>query len=47
MQDEQGKVIGAHCRDRLSGKEWDTYAKVVLNATGAFADDVRRSSDPK
>ena len=44
-QDEQGKVIGARIRDRASGAETDVYARVVINATGAFADDVRRYSE--
>ncbi len=47
MQDQNGKVIGARCRDRIHGREMDVYAKVVINATGAFADDVRRRSNPK
>ena len=44
-QDDKGKVIGAKCRDRATGTETDVYAKMVLNATGAFADDVRRYSE--
>eukprot|EP00983_Pelagomonas_calceolata_P014148 451797-Pelagomonas_calceolata.AAC.4 len=46
MQNEAGKVVGAHCRDRISGKEFDVHAKLVINAAGPFADDVRRASDP-
>lgn len=36
-----GKAIGARVRDTLSGKVVDTYAKVVINATGPFTDDIR------
>jgi glycerol-3-phosphate dehydrogenase len=43
-QDENGKVVGVRCRDRMTGQETDVYARVVVNATGAFADDVRRFS---
>ena len=28
-------------RDRLSRKEWDIRAKVVVNATGPFSDSIR------
>ncbi len=45
LQDEKGKVIGARCRDRATGAETDVYARLVINATGAFADDVRRYSE--
>eukprot|EP00200_Dunaliella_tertiolecta_P010687 CAMPEP_0202381224 /NCGR_PEP_ID=MMETSP1127-20130417/34157_1 /ASSEMBLY_ACC=CAM_ASM_000462 /TAXON_ID=3047 /ORGANISM="Dunaliella tertiolecta, Strain CCMP1320" /LENGTH=669 /DNA_ID=CAMNT_0048980117 /DNA_START=127 /DNA_END=2137 /DNA_ORIENTATION=- len=46
IKNEAGKVVGAHCRDRISGKEFDVHAKLVINAAGPFADDVRRASDP-
>jgi len=46
-QGPDGKVIRARCRDRLSGSEIDVYAKVVINATGAFADDIRRTFNPE
>lgn len=28
------EVRGARVRDRLSGKQWDIRAKIVVNATG-------------
>ncbi|KAF5836629.1 mitochondrial glycerol-3-phosphate dehydrogenase [Dunaliella salina] len=46
IKDDKGKVIGARCRDRATGAETDVYARVLINATGAFADDVRRYSEP-
>jgi glycerol-3-phosphate dehydrogenase len=44
---EDGKVRGARLRDRLSGKEWELQAKVVINATGPFGDELRRLDDPE
>ena len=31
---EKDLVKGAHVRDTLTGKEWNIFAKVVVNATG-------------
>ncbi len=42
-----GMVRGAGVRDALSGKSWEIAAKVVVNATGPFADAVRRMDDPQ
>ncbi|XP_077369292.1 glycerol-3-phosphate dehydrogenase, mitochondrial [Festucalex cinctus] len=36
------KVCGAHCRDVLTGEEFDVKAKCVINATGPFTDSVRK-----
>ncbi|XP_024927585.3 glycerol-3-phosphate dehydrogenase SDP6, mitochondrial [Ziziphus jujuba] len=46
LKDESGnRIIGARIRDNLSGKEFDTYAKVVVNAAGPFCDSVRKLAD--
>ncbi|KAL2249279.1 glycerol-3-phosphate dehydrogenase SDP6, mitochondrial-like [Sesamum indicum] len=46
LRDEgTGRVIGARIRNNLSGKEFDTYAKVVVNAAGPFCDSVRKMAD--
>ncbi|KAL0340701.1 UNVERIFIED_CONTAM: Glycerol-3-phosphate dehydrogenase SDP6, mitochondrial [Sesamum radiatum] len=46
LRDEgAGRIIGARIRDNLSGKEFDTYAKVVVNAAGPFCDSVRKMAD--
>lgn len=46
LRDEDGKrIIGARIRDNLSGKEFDTYAKVIVNAAGPFCDSVRKMVD--
>lgn len=43
---EQSRIRGAQVRDRLSGKAWTIAAKGVVNATGPFADAIRRMDDP-
>ncbi|CAA2986037.1 glycerol-3-phosphate dehydrogenase SDP6, mitochondrial isoform X1 [Olea europaea subsp. europaea] len=46
LRDEaNGRIIGAHIRNNISGKEFDTYAKVVVNAAGPFCDSVRKLAD--
>ena len=42
-----GKVTGAVIRDEETGAEVTTWAKVVINATGIFVDEVRRMDEPK
>ncbi len=43
---ENGKVVGVHARDRIDGNEREYRARVVINATGPFADTIRRMDDP-
>ncbi|XP_009760652.1 glycerol-3-phosphate dehydrogenase SDP6, mitochondrial isoform X2 [Nicotiana sylvestris] len=46
LKDEgDGRIIGARIRNNLSGKEFDAYAKVVVNAAGPFCDAVRKLAD--
>ncbi|KAL2525881.1 Glycerol-3-phosphate dehydrogenase SDP6 [Abeliophyllum distichum] len=46
LRDEaSGRIIGAHIRNNITGKEFDTYAKVVVNAAGPFCDSVRKLAD--
>ena len=40
-------LCGARMRDVITGKEWETRARVVVNATGPFTDHVRKMDDPK
>jgi glycerol-3-phosphate dehydrogenase len=42
-----GEVIGVRARDVETGDEHELLARVVVNATGVFADAVRRMDDPK
>ena len=39
---EQGKVAGATVTDRETGRAMDIQARCVINATGAWVDDLRR-----
>ncbi|VFQ92467.1 unnamed protein product [Cuscuta campestris] len=43
--EDSGRITGARIRDNLSGKEFDTYAKVIVNAAGPFCDFVRKMAD--
>lgn len=42
-----GRVRGAHVRDMIGGEAIDIDARVVINATGPFADSVRRMESPQ
>ncbi len=44
-KDAEGFVNGAVARDLESGREFRIAAKVVINATGPFTDDLRRMAD--
>jgi glycerol-3-phosphate dehydrogenase len=45
-RDASGYVTGVEARDALSGRSLGAAARVVINATGAFCDGVRRLADP-
>src|SRR6266704_5522171 len=45
-KDAQGFVDGVVARDVETGEEFRASAKVVINATGAFSDLMRRKADP-
>lgn len=38
-------ITGARIRNNLTGKEFDVYANVVINAAGPFCDEVRGMAD--
>lgn len=44
---DQGMVTGVKLKDAETGEETEVKARVVINATGVFADDVRRMDDPQ
>jgi glycerol-3-phosphate dehydrogenase len=46
-RDSGGKITGVEARDEESGREFHASARVVVNATGAFCDGVRRLADSK
>ncbi len=45
-RDGQGSVDGALFRDAETGEEYEARARVVINATGPFADALRLKADP-
>lgn len=46
LNKEDGRISGATLRDTIGGDSWDVSAKVVVNATGPFADKIRHLDDP-
>lgn len=46
LKDADGYAVGVHAHDAETGRESDIAARAVINATGAFADEVRRLDEP-
>ena len=42
VKNDKGRLCGAVCEDRLTGKRWTVKAKSIVNATGPFMDTVRK-----
>ncbi len=47
LMKENGAVVGVRAVDRETGREMEIRAKVVVNATGIFADEVRKMDVPE
>jgi len=45
LKDGTGKIQGVEARDVLSGKEFHIKSRLVINATGIFADEIHRMDD--
>ena len=45
LRDDEGYVNGLIARDDESGEAFNIKAKVVINATGVFTDEIRRMAD--
>ena len=45
-KNEAGKLTGVTVRDTLADKSWDIQAKVIINATGPFTDNLRKLDEP-
>ena len=45
VKDADGKTCGAKMRDEITGEEWTTRARCVINATGPFVDSIRKMDD--
>jgi len=46
LKDNDAFVNGVAVRDMETGEEFEAAAKVVINATGPFTDDLRRKAEP-
>lgn len=46
LKNDSGKVAGVRARDMETGSERDLAARLVVNATGVFADDILRMDNP-
>lgn len=46
LRKRAGEVAGVSARDEESGEEIEIAARAVINATGVFADEVRRLDEP-
>jgi glycerol-3-phosphate dehydrogenase len=44
---EDGKVVGGRIHDKIGGEICEVRARAVVNATGVFADKIRRMDDPE
>ena len=45
LRDDDGYVNGLIARDEETGEELKIAARIVVNATGVFTDEVRRMAD--
>ena len=46
VRDNDGYINGISVRDAFSGEDFTLQARIVVNATGVFTDDIRRMADP-
>ena len=46
LKKREGLVCGVHARDMETGDAIELNARVVVNATGIFSDDIRQMDDP-
>lgn len=46
LKEPSGAVSGVTATDDETGRSWELRARVVVNATGVFSDEVRRMDDP-
>jgi len=46
IKNEKGKISGVKANDEITGEEFNLNSKVVINATGVFADDIAKMDNP-
>ena len=46
LKNENGRINGVKAREILSGEDFSIKGRVVINATGIFADNIHRMDDP-
>jgi glycerol-3-phosphate dehydrogenase len=46
LKDEKGMITGVKAREMISGEEFTLSARIVINATGVFADSVSKMDNP-
>lgn len=46
-KNESGKISGAKVYDELTGKSYTLHAKMIINATGIFVDDLMKMDAPE
>ena len=47
LKDEKGKLIGTTAVDQLTGDKYKIKAKVIINATGVFVDEIMKMDAPE
>ncbi|SIS97968.1 glycerol-3-phosphate dehydrogenase [Chryseobacterium ureilyticum] len=47
LKDDNDKIIGVVAEDQFSKQQYQLYAKVVINATGVFTNDILNMNNPK
>jgi glycerol-3-phosphate dehydrogenase len=47
LKDERGKINGVSARDIDSGEKFNLKSKLVINATGVFADEISKMDNPE
>lgn len=46
VKDAQGQIVGVEATDKLSGKKYTIRCRVVVNATGVFANEILNEDNP-
>lgn len=46
LKDSSDKIYGVGAKDMVSGNEYSVNARLVINATGVFADEIHRLDNP-